>query len=112
MSRSWIRRQKLLTLLGAPVLVPPSWGAKIGAPNRRNGGENMDTCVDWRLVSIHAKVLLLSRVDCRLCRPAPKLQSQGPVACLRDGEISIHNMYADVKLESISQVQRIQFVCL
>ncbi len=52
-----------------------SWGAKIGAPNRMNGGKNKGICVDWRFVSIHVKVLLLSRVDCRVCRPAPEVQS-------------------------------------
>ena len=52
-----------------------NWGAKIGAPNRRKGGENLDTCVAWRSVSVYAKVLLLSRVGCRLNRPAPKGQS-------------------------------------
>ncbi len=46
----------------------------------------MDSCVDWRITSIHAKALLLSRVDCRLCRPTPKVHFQSLAACLWVGE--------------------------
>lgn len=54
------------------------WGAIIGVPNRRNGGENLDTCVDWRFISFHAKDLPLSRVDFRLWYTCSKSTVLGP----------------------------------
>ena len=54
------------------------WGAKIGVLNQRNGGENLDTCIDWRFISFHAKDLLLSWVDFRLWYTCFKSTVLGP----------------------------------